>query len=925
MKTFIATLIILLPSLLFSSALSDSASACAVGDFIVLPTTNFGTSLLDHGSGNVFGYCDKGVWDSDDAEVHFVGSGYGVKSRHIRYKESTNTWDIVFDSGDCPWTKVEASLHGYEHTAIDVDGRYLYHRPQATTSAWRWSLDTDLEDGVGWVQSSSYSGGSTSNYGALSYFPETDSLFFNFVNRVVCYDWGTSSYGPDQTPTQAYQNLSVYNPVYKWIGFGGGTSNTDFYKYDSLGDITQLEDFPATARVNNSVWSVDPVSGKYILLTGSTWYEYNPGTDNWSVLSGTPDPYSYGSAGLGSLVIAIPIDNYGVIMFCKYNGASSRVWLYKHEATAGAVLGDLAHDGPATPEQISLLLPVNKDTLAALTATVEYKLSSSGTYLNAHPMHRIMPNYITANPDSDFAGVIWDLEPNSIYNIRVTVEVAHENEIKTLTTTTRALPASAGAYTDTIFAGYNTTQIQSAIDALSPGDVLFWEKDTFELSTDLDLDGVQGTSSQLIYWVGEDRDSTVIKKDGGRAIYLIDTDYLVFQNFTLLGSFDGTGTDASGIAFQFYNGNTQSYLTFRNLTVKGVDRGIYAPGILEGILVYDCTWEGNNTWDVDSLTQQNYWNDDGLQVPGEGNCVFNNTLTGFGDTFAMQDGVTSVGIHFYRNDVRMTGDDAFEADYGWRNITFYDNRIHNSMTFVSCDPINGGPLFVFRNISINTGRAPYKLNDTNSGHFFYNNTVVRTEGTGSGFGWGWAQSSNGAQRAWGMRNNILIYRGAGRMMAMESATNNPIDFTNNAWFPADTSVWWTNSGGSFDSVGAAYSGLSSTTPWFSNSTERHEDYQSSESDPFVTNIVLDANYGTEITITYTPTLTAGSAPDSNGVEIYGVTDGYTDPSPDMGAIITGRSPVEYGERGAEATAGTMKQLDGAGPVEKVAGAGVITN
>ena len=95
------------------------------------------------------------------------------------------------------------------------------------------------------------------------------------------------------------------------------------------------------------------------------------------------------------------------------------------------------------------------------------------------------------------------------------------------------------------------------------------------------------------------------------------------------------------------------------------------------------------------------WNDDGIRVPGHGNAVFNNTLRGFGDSLAVSQRVENVGIHFYRNDIRMTGDDAFEADYAVRNVTFYDNRTHNAMTHISVDPVYGGPLFAFRNIAIN--------------------------------------------------------------------------------------------------------------------------------------------------------------------------------------------------------------------------------
>ena len=38
----------------------------------------------------------------------------------------------------------------------------------------------------------------------------------------------------------------------------------------------------------------------------------------------------------------------------------------------------------------------------------------------------------------------------------------------------------------------------------------------------------------------------------------------------------------------------------------------------------------------------------------------------------------SAGVHFYRNDIRNSGDDMVEFDHAHRNLSFYDNRSHNS-------------------------------------------------------------------------------------------------------------------------------------------------------------------------------------------------------------------------------------------------------
>src|SRR5439155_18100680 len=124
----------------------------------------------------------------------------------------------------------------------------------------------------------------------------------------------------------------------------------------------------------------------------------------------------------------------------------------------------------------------------------------------------------------------------------------------------------------------------------------------------------------------------------------------------------------------------QRRVTIRQITIDGVDMGIVASNSTQQLLVYDNTLIGNNVWDKEFLESNRTWNDDGIRVPGQGNAVFNNTLTGFGDSLAMNDGVENVGIHFYRNVISWTGDDAFECHYGVRNVRSYGNPGHNRTT-----------------------------------------------------------------------------------------------------------------------------------------------------------------------------------------------------------------------------------------------------
>lgn len=557
-----------------------------------------------------------------------------------------------------------------------------------------------------------------------------------------------------------------------------------------------------------------------------------------------------------------------------------------------ASLGTLVHDGPATPEQISLYLPIIGNGSSALSANVRY--ADRGKWLRAHPLFRIRPEFAAKGSKATdaFAGVITGLEPGKQYDIEVTVTSSDGISTRNLTAATRTLSLAAPAANTTIRPGTSGKEIQALLDQAVAGDVIQFQNGIYRID-ELVLRR-SGTKEQPIYIRGESRDGVKLIDGTGRILHVVKASHLVIENLTLEGSGIDSGTNSTSTAIQIWNGHASEEITVRNLKITGVDKGIIGTGEMRGFLIHDNTLIGNNTFEKASLESKSSWNDDGIRVPGRGHAVFNNTLSGFGDALAMSSHAENVGIHFYRNRIIFTGDDAFEGDFGTRNLTFYDNRVQNSMTLVSFDPVYGGPAFVFRNVAINVGRSPYKLNNKNSGLFFYNNTVVRMPGYGAAGKWGWVQPSNGALRAWGYRNNILLFSGS-RPMVIESLGNDPIDFTHNAWFP-DGRFFWTRTGGSFSSLSGAWSRLPETTPVFSDSQRRHDHDVIAEANPFETEIRFNSSYDQAVMTLYEPVLSSASRLKNAGVAIPGITDGFSGKNPDIGAIIGGRPRVQAGDR-----------------------------
>jgi Right handed beta helix region len=546
----------------------------------------------------------------------------------------------------------------------------------------------------------------------------------------------------------------------------------------------------------------------------------------------------------------------------------------------------------ATPEQIGLLLTVDQTMPRDMRVAVRYRGAAKDTeWRAALPLLRIHPEWVAPGapqpPVESFAGTIFDLTPGAAYDVELSFSHPGEPvQTKVVRSSTRPLPATSRHATATAKPG---DDLNAMIRMLGPGSVLEIANGVYDLPGL--VIAVSGTESKPIVIRGASRKGAILRVRQDRIIQLHAAANVVIENMTLVGSRQDSGTTASSIGVAFWDGALQENITIRGLDIRGVDQGIIASGTTRGILVYDNDLRGNNVWTQPFVESNLTWNDDGIRLGGEGNCAFQNTLYGFGDAFSVAGSVHSAGVYYYRNRIEMTGDDAFEADYSTRNIAFYDNNITNASTFLSLDPLWGGPLYAFRNVVTNTVRGPFKLNATNSGFLIYNNTLIRTNGTTE---WGWVQFNNGPLRNWAYQNNIFIYHGGtGQQLAIESSNNDPIDFTHNAWFP-DGTIWWTTSGGSFKSLAGAFIGLPATEPVFGASTNRHEGDIALREEPFAQPIALGTDHLTEVTGTPIPALRPGAPPVGAGIVVPNVTDGYAGRAPDMGAIIAGRASPTWG-------------------------------
>jgi hypothetical protein len=288
-------------------------------------------------------YAEKAAWDPVNDRVLFVGQTHGTcyGGRFVIYSESSNTWTKgPWPSGVCQsgTSSSPCFSHAYDHNTTDPRNGDMYFRQAFTMKFFRFRNGS-------WSSIPAPATGSSQCCGALEFFPDMDRLIF------MDGDWGVWSYNPGTNawtalantntanavpglpnlPMISYNNFALYNPVQKALLFGGGSN---VYKMASNGTITKMRAPPVSLGVTSAVISVDPVSGKYIVLAGSAAYQYDLAADTWQQISTTIPATLQALGGVGDGLVQAPITEHGVIMYIKYNNSGSKVYLYKHSPTA---------------------------------------------------------------------------------------------------------------------------------------------------------------------------------------------------------------------------------------------------------------------------------------------------------------------------------------------------------------------------------------------------------------------------------------------------------------------------------------------------------------------------------------------------------------------------------------------------------------
>jgi hypothetical protein len=253
-------------------------------------------------------------------------------------------------------------------------------------------------------------------------------------------------------------------------------------------------------------------------------------------------------------------------------------------------------------------------------------------------------------------------------------------------------------------------------------------------------------------------------------------------------------------------------------------------------------------------------------------------------------------IDIYNNYITNAHDNSIEMDGSMHNIRVMRNMLINSASHpMSTQPSTGGPIYFIRNIAYHAPGGSTRLTAGSPGVFFYNNTIV-------------TETNGGASANVHWRNNLML--GSDAQASVFSVN------TNTSYSSSDYNGFRLNANPeSFQwssppqgTMRVAADGTTKLEPRrfatleaYSKATGNDQHSVLIDYDIFTKVPKLDAKDLATVQRLYKAEdldfrLRAGSTAIDRATTLPNITDGFTGPAPDLGALETGRPLPIYGPR-----------------------------
>ena len=507
--------------------------------------------------------------------------------------------------------------------------------------------------------------------------------------------------------------------------------------------------------------------------------------------------------------------------------------------------------------------------------TVQYREAGSVTWREGLPLLRVFPETITVAVPQQFAGSVFDLAPDTAYEIALRAKDTDGgvNVTRLVTARTRPVPRTDPA-SPRIVAVSTASALRTALSSARAGDVITLSAGTYAGPFAI---SASGTETQPIVIRGTTAAGVVL--DGGNCsscnVLEVSGSYVHIEELTITNARRG---------LRFTGANTIRNVA-RRLEIRDVVHGAGSTTGQTDFYVCDNVIDGRLQWPwVFGANPSSHWDDRGVEVTGDGHVVCHNTIRGFGDpVINMKRQARSWDV--YGNDIADAWD-GVELDEGEGNVRLFHNRFTNVMAPVSIQPSFGGPLYALRNVGFNLPDEPIKLKSLGgveepSGALIYHNTFVSPNRALN-------LLSSITQHNFVIGNNLFVgpdVLAGTRTVDWRAGINHGV-FDYNGYYPDGAFMFGTVNG-----VNRLYSSFAQAQA--SGAVESHGVLLGRLT--FQSGIVGPG----DARVTYAPpdfSLAATAIAIDRGQRLPGVNDGFAGAAPDLGALERGCPVPVYGPR-----------------------------
>ncbi len=380
-------------------------------------------------------------------------------------------------------------------------------------------------------------------------------------------------------------------------------------------------------------------------------------------------------------------------------------------------IGEVRIDAP-TFHSIGIQWLIGGDDNRNAQVTARYRKAGGTAWRPGLPLLRVWPETITVAVPHQFAGSLFDLEPEQTYEIELHATDPDGGDAQqTITATTRPLPRLEPLAPNIVNVS-TVAQLNAALSAAKPGDVIVLANGTYAASF-LTLNA-SGTADNPVVVRGESQDGVVLDGENCDGCNILEVygsfvhvEHLTFENAVRAVRFQGVGATNNVV---------------RHVTIRDVVHGIGSREDQKDFTICDNRIEGRLVWPwTFESGASSHWDDRGVDITGDGHVVCHNLIRGFGDPIVNKKS-QSRSWDVYGNDI-LDSYDGTELDDGEGNVRLFHNRYTNVMDPVSIQPVWGGPAYVLRNVVLNAPEEPIKLKSTEgvnepSGALIFHNTFV---------------------------------------------------------------------------------------------------------------------------------------------------------------------------------------------------------